>query len=161
MNRYRLPLATLLTIILVAALGLAALKGANPFVAGAVYSGVVLLLLCFTLRGIAVGARRGMRSIGFAVFGWAYLMFFSSMDLSSQGTKLSTTFLFEKVYFAQYPGGTGKLSEAEYHALVRGGLPELEGITAFVSVGHSMCALALGGCGALIGPLFSKSRRRG
>ena len=70
----RITIGELAVVVLVAAIGLAAIRGGSPEWAGAMFSITFFALICSPL-GIALG--RGPRRVywlGFAVAGWSYLL---------------------------------------------------------------------------------------
>jgi hypothetical protein len=83
MRTFRFPIAALMAAVLIVALGLAALRNSS-----ATWAGVMLLLtcgvLCLAVVGVVCGgdARRAWW-LGFALFGWAYLLlaFWSTVEL--------------------------------------------------------------------------------
>ena len=74
MNRLRFTLAQLMAVVLFVGFGFAALRNADNFWADATYT-IAIISLATALLGAIV--RRGTARvswIGFAVFGWTYLM---------------------------------------------------------------------------------------
>jgi hypothetical protein len=70
----RITIAELMLVVLVAGLGLGAMRSASPAWAGAMWSITIFAMIC-SLLGIAL--RRGSRQaywIGFATLGWSYLL---------------------------------------------------------------------------------------
>ncbi len=76
MKHTRLTIAHLILVVLVAAVGLAAIRSGSAAWAGAMFS-ITFFAMISSLLGVALG--RGMRRIywlGFATLGWSYLLLF-------------------------------------------------------------------------------------
>jgi hypothetical protein len=72
MSRLRFTLAQLMALVIYLGFGLAALRNANPFWAGATYT---LAIITIAAAPLGAYARRGTARLtwaGFAVFGWTY-----------------------------------------------------------------------------------------
>jgi hypothetical protein len=119
MTRFRFPLAGLLAVVAMAALGFAAIRVASPGWAGGLFSLSILAMLTSVL-GIVY--RRGSKRvfwIGFAVFGWTHLVLaFAPWFNNAIGPKLLGASLFGELYpvvhtdsanwgMAGYYGGMG------------------------------------------------------
>ena len=74
MTRPRLTIAQLMTLILLVGFGFAALRNANEFWASATYTIAIISILAALLFALANNGKARMISVGFAVFGWAYLL---------------------------------------------------------------------------------------
>ena len=74
MNRYRLTIALLMTVMIPVALGLVALREATQFWADIVFNLVVASLLLATYKAKCSRGTAGAYWTGFAAFGWANLV---------------------------------------------------------------------------------------
>ena len=74
MKRPRITIAHIILVVLVVAIGLAAIRSGSAAWAGAMFSITFFMMICSFL-GIALG--QGMRRVywsGFAILGWSYLL---------------------------------------------------------------------------------------
>src|SRR4051794_9671577 len=74
MRHPRVTIAQLILVIVVVAIGLAAIRSGSPAWSGALFSITLFAMIC-SLLGIALG--RGTRRVywsGFATLGWSYLL---------------------------------------------------------------------------------------
>ncbi len=97
MRRFRFTIGTLMGVVLVLAIGFAALKNVNT-----TWAGVMVLLTCGALGLAMMGAvlrREATRAwwIGFAVFGWGYLGLALWSYSASDLPELPTTILLEAI----------------------------------------------------------------
>jgi hypothetical protein len=110
MTRLRFTIGTLVLVVAVAAVGLAAIHSGSAAWAGAMLSITVFAMIC-SLLGIALG--RAMRRVywtGFAILGWSYLLLMYVPWLSDNiGQNLLAPNLFayldEVLHAATLPGG--------------------------------------------------------
>jgi hypothetical protein len=73
MKHPQITIAELILLVLVAAIGLAAIRSGSPAWAGAMFSITFFAMIC-SLLGVALGrGRRRVYWLGFAVLGWSYL----------------------------------------------------------------------------------------
>ncbi len=73
MKHPQITIAELVLVVLVAAVGLAAIRSGSPAWAGAMFSITFFAMIC-SLLGVALGrGRRRVYWLGFAVLGWSYL----------------------------------------------------------------------------------------
>jgi hypothetical protein len=74
MGRFRVSISGLMVAVLIAAVGLAALRAPTPLSASLIFTATVLLLATATLQALAGGGVAKRCWTGLAVFGWAYLL---------------------------------------------------------------------------------------
>ena len=83
MTRFRLSIAQLMAIVLLVGLGFAALRNANDFWAIAIFNLAIFLNATALVAAILRRGRARAAWVGFAVFGWAYLLIDLLPDRSS------------------------------------------------------------------------------
>jgi hypothetical protein len=74
MTRLRFTLAQLMAIVLYLAFGFAALRNADEFWASATYTLVIVMIAGALVGSFARSGRARMPWVGFAVFGWTFLL---------------------------------------------------------------------------------------
>jgi hypothetical protein len=74
MIRLRFTLAQLMAILLYLGLGFAALRNANEFWASATYTLAIIMITAPLVGALARKGRVPMTWVGFAIFGWSYLL---------------------------------------------------------------------------------------
>jgi hypothetical protein len=104
MNRLRFSIASLITLVGIAATGFAAIRVASPGWAGGVFSLTILAMLT-SILGIV--HRRGPKRvfwIGFAIFGWTHLVLvFAPWFYNRVGPQLLGAQLFTELYPVVHP----------------------------------------------------------
>jgi hypothetical protein len=160
MNRPNFTIARLMTVVLLVALGFAAMRRPSEVVAGAAFTSVVVTLIVAT-TGSLLG--RGASWIGFTVFGWGGLiLIFGPLSWELPGPSQSnipapkplTTFLLADVYryVAVKPSGAGVASEEEGWVWINsvGGAAYVS--LPFIQVGQSLISVLFACVGSFIGP---------
>jgi hypothetical protein len=166
--RFRFTIAELILVVVVAALGLAAIRSGSPVWAGAMFSITFFALICAFL-GIALG--RGLRRIywsGFALLGWSYLLLSYNPWLNERfGQFLLAPNLFEYldvVLHAGIPAGTAMRSlppgiqGASATGGGFGGAAGVADLTEFVRIGIAMEALLWAFLGGWTARYFASGR---
>ncbi len=155
MCNIRFPIAGLMLAVLVVALGLAALRNASD-----IWAGETFLLTCAVLTLAVVGVACGGDShrawwLGFALFGWGYLLLalWSSLDLPT--TQLTNWF--QTRLNAKPPGGGG-LQSVEL-AGGFGGSVSTPPVAPFQQIGHCLWALLAALIGGTVSSLLFGGRR--
>lgn len=177
MVRPRVSIFGLMGVVLICAVGVAALRAASALWAGGV------LLLTLTVLGVTLlGAifRRGARRafwVGFALFGWGYLILACGPWFGQEvRPNLATSLVFDMVYARMHAVSTGEAS-VDYDGdgradlvLAQGPLtmpgmtiaytsiPWLPGARPFARIGHCLFALLAGGLGGMLGRFFFTPR---
>ncbi len=169
MQRPRITIAELILVVIVAALGLAAIRSASAAWAGAMFSIMFFALICSFL-GIALG--RGLRRIywsGFALLGWSYLLLIYTPGLHERfGQFLLAPNLFEyldEVLHPDPPEASGMQSVAPFGILgamaTGGGGGPVAGVDDFseiVRIGMAMEALLWALLGGWAARFFASGR---
>jgi hypothetical protein len=156
MRRSRFTIAWLMTVVLLVALGFAALRRSSEVVASAVFTSAVVTLLVATV-GAVLG--RGAAWVGFAVFGWGGLILVFgplSWELPSgpnvPAPKPLTTFVLADLYrhVGVKPSGVGAASEEEGWVWINsmGGAGYVS--LPFIQTGQSLISVLLACVGSLI-----------
>jgi hypothetical protein len=146
MPKLRFSIAGLMGIVLVAAVGLAALVSPSPIWAGATF-----LVTCGVLGLAIVGAlyRRGAPQvwwIGFCVFGWGYLILVATSGSAFRSPQLPTS----QILAALLPRLEQPVApDAETQVRVR-----ISFISAYYQIGHSLWALVAGLVGGTLARIF-------
>jgi hypothetical protein len=146
MTRLRISIAGLMAVVLIVAVGFAALRNANQAWASGMFYLVVVLLPTSLLRGIAGRGRERLACIGFAVFGWSYLLMAFWPNHGIPLPVLPTSALVEGLYPYLNVNGTEI-------TVVR----SLNRFTVYNQVGHSLGALCFALIGAVLGSFFAAS----
>ncbi len=156
MRNIRFPIAGLMIVVLVVALGLAALRNASETWAVATF-----LLTCAVLTLAIVGVACGGEShrawwLGFALFGWGYLLLalWSSLDLPT--TQVMNWF--QARLNANPPGGGG-LQSVELAGGFGGGSVSTPPFAPFQQIGHCLWALLAAVIGGTVSSLLFGGRR--
>jgi hypothetical protein len=166
MQRPRITIAELILVVVVAAIGLAAIRSASAAWAGAMFSITFFALICSFL-GIALG--RGLRRIywsGFALLGWSYLLLSYTPWLHERfGQFLLAPNLFEyleEVLHAEPPAPRGMQSVAPFQILGAmatgggfGGPAGVDGFSELVRIGMAMEALLWAFLGGWVARYFA------
>jgi len=170
MNRPRITIAQIILFVLVAAIGLAAIRSGSAAWAGAMFSITFFAMICSFL-GIAYG--RGMRRIywsGFATLGWSYLLLIYTPWLQGNvGRFLLAPNLFavlEEVLHPDSQAGGGMQSlpveivgAAATAGGFSGGVPgRVEDLSDFVRIGLAMEALLWAFLGGWVACYFASGR---
>jgi hypothetical protein len=175
MKRPQITIAQIILVVLVAAIGLAAIRSGSAAWAGAMFSITVFAMIC-SLLGVALG--RGMRRIywsGFATLGWSYLLLMYIPWLHGNvGRFLLAPNLFvylEELLHADSPGGSGLqslplgiLGATATGGGLGGGFGGGSGVgdlSDFVRIGLAMEALLWAFLGGWVACYFASGRDRG
>jgi hypothetical protein len=174
MKRPKITIAHLIIVVVVAAIGLAAIRSGTAAWAGAMFSITFFAMIC-SLLGVALG--RGMRRIywlGFATLGWSYLLLVYTPWLDRMvGRFLLAPNLFaylEEILHADSPGPSGLQSlpvgllGAAATAGGFGGLPPAESVeelSDFQRIGLAMEALLWAFLGGWVACYFASGRNGG
>jgi hypothetical protein len=168
MHHPRVTIAQLILVIVVVAIGLAAIRSGSPAWSGAMLSITLFAMIC-SLLGIALG--RGTRRVywtGFATLGWSYLILVYVPWLHENvGQFLLAPNLFEQleaILQTTSTGGGGLQSVpsgvigATATGGAFGGAPGAAGLTDFVRIGTSMEALLWAFLGGWTARYFASGR---
>jgi len=148
MTRLRFSIAQLMALVLYLGFGFAALRHADPLWASATYT---LAMLMIATAGVGAFAQKGtarMTWLGFAVFGWAYLLVARLPDLNTPGAgQIHGPYLLIEWGFALlvpyiYPPGAG-FNGVEYDRIA-----------------HSLGIIFSGLVGAVVGHLLAMRDER-
>jgi hypothetical protein len=188
MRRFRFTVAGLIAVILLLAIGMAALRNPTELWASAVFTAAVSL---FASSAVGAMAHRGVRRFtcaGLAIFGWVYLVFsFGSWMGNSVGTPplLPSCLLDYLQDHIVSDGKTPYTADVEYNtfhsktSVFRLTTPPSEpststrqfapstaagwrrvNMTAYKQTGHSLGAMLFGILGAFAGRFFAARRER-
>jgi hypothetical protein len=170
MKRLRITIADLILVVLVAAIGLAAIRSGSAAWAGAMLSITFFTMIC-SLLGVALG--RGTRRIywsGFATLGWSYLLLMYVPWLHEKvGQFLLAPSLFAHLEEVLHPdpqagGGLQSLPLGILGATVTGGgfggASGVESFSDFVRIGLAMEALLWAYLGGWVACYFASGRDR-
>jgi hypothetical protein len=172
MKHTRITIAHLILVVLVAAIGLAAIRSGSAAWAGAMFSITFFAMIC-SLLGVALG--RGMRRVywsGFATLGWSYLLLIYVPWLDGKvGRFLLAPNLFaylEEVLHPEPQGGLQSLPLEILGATATGGAfsggvgggASVEDLSDFVRIGLAMEALLWAFLGGWVACYFASGRDR-
>jgi hypothetical protein len=168
MHPFRVTIAQLILVVVIAAIGFAAIRSGSPAWSGALFSITLFAMIC-SLLGIALG--RGTRRVywsGFATLGWSYLLLIYVPWLHENvGQYLLAPNLFEQleVLLQATQTGGGGLQSVPLGALGAtataggfGGAAGVPGLTDFVRIGTSMEALLWAFLGGWAARYFASGR---
>jgi hypothetical protein len=145
MRRIRFRIANLLVLVLFLAVGLAALRAATEPWDKALFGGTFVLLLVSVLLAVHRPGRARAFWLGFALFGWAYLV---ASLVPSVEARLPTTralaYLDAKVPGRDYAGRELLWDTLTGNVLGGSGAASPEH---FLRIGHALLALAMGCAG--------------
>jgi hypothetical protein len=163
----KVTIAQLILVIVVVAIGLAAIRSGSPAWSGAMLSITIFAMIC-SLLGIALG--RGTRRVywtGFALLGWGYLLLIYLPWLHRNiGQYLLAPNLFEQIEVflqARESAGSGMQSVplgAVSATATGGAFGGAAGLTDFVRIGTSMEALLWAFLGGWAARYFASGRDR-
>jgi hypothetical protein len=144
MARLRISISGLMAVVLIVAVGFAGLRNANQAWASGTFYLVVILLPTSLLRGIAGHGRERLACIGFAVFGWSYLLIAFWPNHGIPLPALPTSALLEGLY-AYLDVNVTEITIGR----------SLNRFTAYYQVGHSLLALCFALIGTVLGSFFA------
>ena len=155
MGRFQFSLRAVLGLVLSVAVACAALLNATELVATAVFNVTLLVLFAAIVRGLFCPDPGRVFWLGFAVFGWGYLLVVHwhpettlVMQYGLYESPLATSQLLGFVYVALWPDALDRTALC-WH-------PDPED---FMTVGHSLLALAFGLLGGLLARYFYEAGR--
>jgi hypothetical protein len=158
MTRLRFTLAQLMGIVLYLGFGFAALRNADEFWASATYTLATILIAVALVGAFARSGRARTPRVGFAVFGWTYLLIVHLPDWSIGGLGFGPIqkplLLIEwgtarlQPYIKPLPQGAGGLAGRSF-------------LMPYEQVSHSLGIILFGLAGAVLGRLLAaKDERR-
>ena len=168
----RMTIAEIMLVVLVAGIGLAAIRSGSPAWAGAMFSITIFAMIC-SLLGVALG--RGLRRVywlGFATLGWSYLLLMYVPWLHANvGRFLMAPNLFTYLEEVLHPDpqqagsglqslGLGMLAATATSGGFGGGGTGVEDLSDFVRIGLSMEALLWAFLGGRVACYFASGRDR-
>jgi hypothetical protein len=164
----RITIAELILVVVVAAIGLAAIRSGSAAWSGAMFSITLFAMIC-SLLGIVLG--RGARRVywsGFATLGWSYLLLMYVPWMHENiGRFLLAPNLFEQLEAVLHPasGGGGGLQSVPLGVIGAsatgggfGGAAGVQGVSDFVRIGTSMEALLWAFLGGWSARYFASGR---
>jgi hypothetical protein len=164
MRRPQISIAGLLLVVLVFAIGTAAIRSGSSAWAGAIFSITVYTMIC-SLLGVVL--TRGLRRVywsGFAVLGWSYLLLIYLPWFSENvGRFLLAPNLFESLEQILHPeSATASLSTGVFRSMALGGFggggsPVAE-LSAFMRIGVALEALLWAYMGGWTARYFASGR---
>jgi hypothetical protein len=173
MKRLRFTIRELILVVVVIAIGLAAIRSGSAPWAGAMTSITFFVMIASTL-GVALG--RAMRRVfwsGFALLGWSYLLLTHVPWLTvAIGSRMLAPTLFayiaELLHGEAKAGGGGGLQSAPVHAMKTwalaggfgGGTVSYEHLTNSVQIGIAMEALLWAFLGGRVACYFASRREQ-
>jgi len=146
MSRPRITIAQTMAIVLYIGFGFAALRNADDFWASTTFTVAIITVSAALVGAIARKGKARMTWTGFAVLGWACVIF--GLSPIRSGTVIGTPLQLTPPLLM-----TWGFSRLRQH--IQPMPPNLEFITAYVQVSHSLEIMLLGLVGAVLGRLLA------
>jgi hypothetical protein len=164
MNRPRVTIAGMMTVVLILGVGFAALRYSTIYWASGVFTLVVLLLSVATLGSIACRGRARATWAGFAVFGWIY--FGTTFIAWPNSNGVTAPPYLTQALLESHPPAASDEKVLIYDSAPTGirfsETPTFVGFTGrvinllhFRCIGHSLAAVLFGLVGAALGRFFA------
>jgi hypothetical protein len=159
-GRLRLTLAGLMGVVLFFALGFAALRGASELAASATFTFALALMSAAILGVVACRGRSRIACLGFAVFGWAYLITgFQLFTSSPAAPRLLPVVILDLLFGSIHPLGQVSLPPgmAPERRPLRDAVITAQG--RYLEAGQSLGAIAFAAVGAVTGYALASRRK--